>query len=245
MSFIVPAGVAAADRAGPRRPVAVRGAGHLGRRHLALHRPDGRVGLDGAAPRAPRRWASGSASPIPPSPRSPSASCPRNAPAWPRGSATPSASGEWPPAWPRSGPCSSSRLQSTLHGLVGARQAPGLARAVAAGGTEAAAKVSGGHADGGRRRPPCLRQRDQRGGLVGAVTVAVGAAFAVLVRRKDFYSRRRDGPPAPSAPGPRRRARPRARSGRDEGPVTNESRPDRVRRRFRCPRGRAPARSPP
>ena len=35
---------------------------------------------------------------------------------------------------------------------------------------------------------------------MGAVTVAVGAAFAVLVRRKDFYSRRRDGyrPPCPA-----------------------------------------------
>ena len=29
--------------------------------------------------------------------------------------------------------------------------------------------------------------------LVGAITVGVGAVFAVLVRRKDFYSRRRDG----------------------------------------------------
>jgi hypothetical protein len=33
--------------------------------------------------------------------------------------------------------------------------------------------------------------------LVGAITVAVGAVFAVLVRRKDFYSRRRDGYRAP------------------------------------------------
>ncbi len=34
---------------------------------------------------------------------------------------------------------------------------------------------------------------------VGAITVLVGAAFAVLVRRKDFYSRRREGyrPPVP------------------------------------------------
>ena len=49
--------------------------------------------------------------------------------------------------------------------------------------------------------------------MVGAVTVAVGAVFAVLVRRKDFYSRRRDGyrPPTP-APAPPS-ARPRARSG--------------------------------
>ena len=35
---------------------------------------------------------------------------------------------------------------------------------------------------------------------VGAVTVAVGAAFAVLVRRKDFYSRRREGYRPPAAP---------------------------------------------
>jgi len=85
------------------------------------------------------------------------------------------------------------RLQSTLHTLVGAREAPALARAVAAGGTQAAAKISGGR--------PVVVMAAHHGFvnginevvMVGAVTVAVGAAFAVLVRRKDFYSRRRDG----------------------------------------------------
>ena len=97
------------------------------------------------------------------------------------------------------------RLQSTLHGLVGARQAPALARAVAAGGTEAAAKISGGRlvvVDAARH---AFVNGMNEVFLVGAVTVAVGAAFATLVRRKDFYSRRRDGyrPPVP-APVPER-----------------------------------------
>jgi EmrB/QacA subfamily drug resistance transporter len=91
------------------------------------------------------------------------------------------------------------RLQSTLHAAVGG-QAPALARTVAAGGIQAAAKASGG-------RPAVVdaaRHAFVNGinevVLVGAVTVAVGAAFAVLVRRKDFYSRRRDGyrPPVPT-----------------------------------------------
>jgi predicted MFS family arabinose efflux permease len=84
------------------------------------------------------------------------------------------------------------RLQSTLHGLVG-HQAPALARAVAAGGTQAAARLSGD-------KPAVVdaaRQAFVNGMngviVVGAATVAVGAVFAVLVRRKDFYSRRRDG----------------------------------------------------
>jgi EmrB/QacA subfamily drug resistance transporter len=92
------------------------------------------------------------------------------------------------------------RLQSTLHGLVGARQAPGLARAVAAGGTQAAAKLSG-------NRPTVIMAAHHGfvSGInlvvmVGAITVGVGAVFAVFVRRKDFYSRRRDGyrPPVPA-----------------------------------------------
>ena len=92
------------------------------------------------------------------------------------------------------------RLQSTLHGLVGAHQAPGLARIIAAGGTAAASKASGGQAT-----VVAAAHRAFVNGMhdvvwVGAVTVAVGAAFAVLVRRKDFYSRRREGyrPPAPT-----------------------------------------------
>ena len=91
------------------------------------------------------------------------------------------------------------RLQSTLHGLVGP-SAPALARAVAAGGTQAAATASGG-------RPAVVtaaRHAFVTGinelVLVGAATVGVGALFAMLVRRKDFYSRRRAGyrPPVPA-----------------------------------------------
>ncbi|HEY5024067.1 MAG TPA: MFS transporter [Acidimicrobiales bacterium] len=100
------------------------------------------------------------------------------------------------------------RLQSTLHGLVGARQAPALARSVAAGGTQAAAKISRGN--------PAIVAAAHHGFvtgmnlviMVGAVTVAVGAVFAMLVRRKDFYSRRRDG------------YRPPVQAGRDLVPET-------------------------
>jgi EmrB/QacA subfamily drug resistance transporter len=90
------------------------------------------------------------------------------------------------------------RIQTTLHTLVG-HQAPALARTVAAGGTQAAAKVSGGQpvvVDAARH----AFVNGMNGVImVGAVTALVGAAFAVLVRRKDFYSRRRDGyrPPVP------------------------------------------------
>jgi EmrB/QacA subfamily drug resistance transporter len=100
------------------------------------------------------------------------------------------------------------RLQSTLHAAVGG-QAPALARTVAAGGTQAAARASGG-------RPAVVdaaRHAFVNGMnevvLVGAVAVAVGAAFAVLVRRKDFYSRRRDGY-RPSVPAPTRELVPEA-----------------------------------
>jgi len=90
------------------------------------------------------------------------------------------------------------RIQSTLHPVAGSEQAHALARAVAAGGPQAAAKIS--------VRPAVLNASHHAfvNGMndvigVGAVTVLVGAAFAVLVRRKDFYSRRRDGyrPPVP------------------------------------------------
>jgi hypothetical protein len=91
------------------------------------------------------------------------------------------------------------RLQSTLHVAVGG-QAPALARTVAAGGTEAAAKVSGGRPAVVEAARHAFVSGMNEVVLVGAVTVAVGAAFAVLVRRKDFYSRRRDGyrPPVPA-----------------------------------------------
>ena len=93
------------------------------------------------------------------------------------------------------------RLQSTLHRLVGAHQAPPLARAVAAGGTRAAAKASGNSATVVSAAHHAFVSGMNEVVLVGAVTVLVGAVFAVLVRRKDFYSRRRDGyRPAVRAP---------------------------------------------
>ena len=85
------------------------------------------------------------------------------------------------------------RLQSTLHGLVGAREAPGLARGVAAGGTQAAAKVSGDKPTVVMAAHHAFVSGMNELTIVGSATVAVGALFAVLVRRKDFYSRRRDG----------------------------------------------------
>jgi EmrB/QacA subfamily drug resistance transporter len=91
------------------------------------------------------------------------------------------------------------RLQSTLHMAVGG-QAPALARTVAAGGPEAAGKVSGGRPAVVEAARHAFVSGMNEVVLVGAVTVAVGAAFAVLVRRKDFYSRRREGyrPPVPA-----------------------------------------------
>jgi EmrB/QacA subfamily drug resistance transporter len=90
------------------------------------------------------------------------------------------------------------RLQFTLHPFVG-HQAPALARAVAAGGIPAAARFSRGRLaiEGAARHAFVSGMNEVI--LVGAVTVLVGAAFAALVRRKDFYSRRRDGyrPPVP------------------------------------------------
>jgi EmrB/QacA subfamily drug resistance transporter len=90
------------------------------------------------------------------------------------------------------------RMQASLHGVVG-NQAPGLARLVAASGPRVAATVPGG----GSAAVAAARGAFVHGMndlmAVGAVTVFVGAAFAIMVRRKDFYSRRRAGyhPPAP------------------------------------------------
>jgi EmrB/QacA subfamily drug resistance transporter len=75
------------------------------------------------------------------------------------------------------------RLQSTLQGSVGARQAPGLARAVAAGGTQAAAKISGNNPTVVMGAHHAFVSGMNLVIMVGAITVAVGAAFAVLVRR--------------------------------------------------------------
>jgi len=91
------------------------------------------------------------------------------------------------------------RIQTTLQGATG-HTSTALAQAVAAEGARAAAQVTAG-------RPLMLEavHRAFVNGVndlvgVGAVTVLVGAAFAVLVRRKDFYSRRRAGyrPPVPA-----------------------------------------------
>ena len=82
------------------------------------------------------------------------------------------------------------RLESTLSTSLG-HPAPGLARAVAAGGPHAAALSSRGRAslEIAARHAFVTGMNDLV--LVGAVTVFIGALFAVLVRRKDFYSRRR------------------------------------------------------
>ena len=85
------------------------------------------------------------------------------------------------------------RLQSTLHGAVGGHEAPVLARAIAAGGTQAAAKISGGRQTVVMAAHHAFVTGMNEVIMVGAVTVAVGAVFAMFVRRKDFYSRRRDG----------------------------------------------------
>jgi len=92
------------------------------------------------------------------------------------------------------------RIQSTLHGLVGPNQTGVVARAIAAGGTRAAAKVSGNKPAIVMAAPHAFVTGMNLVIMVGAVTVGVGAVFAVLVRRKDFYSRRRDGyrPPVPA-----------------------------------------------
>jgi Major Facilitator Superfamily len=92
------------------------------------------------------------------------------------------------------------RLQSTLHSVAG-HQAPTLARLVAAGGAQAAARASGGRTDVTAAALHAFVNGMNIVIVVGSVTVFAGAAFAVLVRRKDFYSRRRAGqrPVAPVA----------------------------------------------
>ncbi len=81
-----------------------------------------------------------------------------------------------------------SRLESSLHGLLG-HPSHVLARAVAAGGPRAAgASRSGAAAVAAARHAYIDGMNDLV--LVGAVTVLGGALFTILVRRKDFYSRR-------------------------------------------------------
>jgi EmrB/QacA subfamily drug resistance transporter len=81
-------------------------------------------------------------------------------------------------------------LAAGLRAVAGS-SAPALARQVAAAGIHGAATASGGSATvvaGARSAFPASMNALF---LVGAVTVFVGACFAGLVRRKDFYSRRR------------------------------------------------------
>jgi EmrB/QacA subfamily drug resistance transporter len=94
------------------------------------------------------------------------------------------------------------RMQLALRGVAG-DQAPGLARLVAASGPRAAARVSTGHVVTDAAAQAFVHGMNDLM-VVGSVTVFVGAAFAVLVRRKDFYSRRRAGYRPPAAPQPDR-----------------------------------------
>jgi hypothetical protein len=80
------------------------------------------------------------------------------------------------------------RLASTLHGTLG-HQSQELARAVAAGGTRAAIASKAGPAAVEASRHAFITGMNALV-LVGAVTVLGGALFTILVRRKDFYSRR-------------------------------------------------------
>jgi len=92
------------------------------------------------------------------------------------------------------------RLQTSLQSAVGT-SAPELARQVAAGGPRALSPGSGSRTVLVMAARHAFVVGVNELFLVGAVTVFVGAAFASLVRRKDFYSRRRAGyrPSAPAA----------------------------------------------
>ncbi len=81
-----------------------------------------------------------------------------------------------------------SRLEASLHGLSGH---PGhvLARAVAAGGPRTPVALRAGAAAVAAARHAFIDGMNDLV-LVGAVTVLGGALFTILVRRKDFYSRR-------------------------------------------------------
>jgi hypothetical protein len=81
------------------------------------------------------------------------------------------------------------RLEADLRSSVG-HAAPLLARAVAAGGTHAAVAASKGRVAVANAARHAFVTGINDLVLVGAVTVIVGALFAGLVRRKDFFSRR-------------------------------------------------------
>jgi hypothetical protein len=83
------------------------------------------------------------------------------------------------------------RLETELEPVAGSH-APDLARQVAAGGPRAAAATGANTAVVHATREAFVAGMNELF-VVGAVTVFVGAAFAALVRRRDFYSRRRAG----------------------------------------------------
>ena len=80
------------------------------------------------------------------------------------------------------------RLDSTLHAMLG-HPTPEIARALAAGGTRAAAGTRGTANVMSATRHAFVNGMNELV-LVGAVTVLGGALFTALVRRKDFFSRR-------------------------------------------------------
>jgi len=90
-------------------------------------------------------------------------------------------------------------LQTSLQPTVGDGAAE-LARQVAAGGVRALATGSGDHRALAAAAHHAFVSGMNELFVVGAVAVFVGAVFAALVRRKDFYSRRRAGIRPTTAP---------------------------------------------
>ncbi len=90
------------------------------------------------------------------------------------------------------------RLAAGLHGVAGTGS-DALARTVAAQGIRGAVLASDGNGTVIQAARVSFASAMNELFLVGAVVVLVGAVFAVMVRRKDFYSRRRAGRPAPAA----------------------------------------------
>jgi len=82
------------------------------------------------------------------------------------------------------------RLTTGLSAAAG-KAAPVIARQVAAAGIRGATTASRGSAVVVGAARVAFASAMNELFLVGAITVLVGAAFATLVRRKDFYSRRR------------------------------------------------------
>jgi predicted MFS family arabinose efflux permease len=95
------------------------------------------------------------------------------------------------------------RLAAGLHSAAGAGS-DALARTVAASGIHGAIIASDGNGTVIQAARVSFASAMNELFLVGTVVVAVGAVFAVMVRRKDFYSRRRAGhrPEPAAATGP-------------------------------------------